>query len=45
VENARDKKKEKKGRIIGRMIISIRKDLEINKKGERREKGYNGGKD
>jgi len=37
VENARGKKKEKKGRIIGR-IMSIRKDLEIQKKEEREEK-------
>jgi len=38
VENARSKKKEKKGRIIGRMIMSIRKDLETQIKREREEK-------
>jgi len=32
------KKEEKKRRIIGRMIMSIRKDLKIQKKGEREEK-------
>jgi len=38
VENARDKKKEKKERIIGSMIMSIRKDLETQIKREREEK-------
>jgi len=38
VENARSKKKEKKGRIIGRMIMSIRKDLEIQKKGREKRR-------
>jgi len=38
VENASGKKKEKKGRIIRRMIMSIRKDLKIQKKGETEEK-------
>jgi len=35
VENARSKKKEKKRRIIEKMIMRIRKDLVIQKKGER----------
>jgi len=40
-------KGQKKGkkRRLGSMIMSIRKDLEIQKKGERREEGYNGGMD
>jgi len=33
VENARSKKKENKMRVIGKMIMGIRKDLEIQKKG------------
>jgi len=37
VENARGKKKEKNWRIIGRMIMSIRKDLETPIKREREE--------
>jgi len=41
VENARSKKKEDKRRVIGNMIMGIRKDLVIQKKGERSEGGYN----
>jgi len=35
VENARSKKKKKKRRIIEQIIMRIRKDLVIQKKGER----------
>jgi len=38
VENASSKKKEKKGRIRGRMIMSIRKDLDIQKKGREKRR-------
>jgi len=45
VENAKSKKKENKRRIIGKMIMGIRKDLEIQKREERSEGGYNDEKD